>query len=162
MNLLVGAPVWLLIALSVLLLVAALEDAVRMRISNFTVMLIAACAVVAIAYHGPSAALWQNLLLAALVLTVGTVMFARGWMGGGDIKLLTACALWLDLQSGWKMLVAVAIAGGLETIVILILRRLPWAEQWGNKCRLFRRRGGIPYGIAIACGMVLMLAWSPR
>lgn len=160
MNLLALAPQWLCWILAALLLVAAVEDGWRSRIANITIALVAVAAIVALFLVGPQIAVWQNLLLMALVLAVGTAMFAKGLMGGGDIKLLAACALWLDLSTGWKMLVAVAIAGGLETLLLLILRKLPWAEQWGTKSSIFRRRGGIPYGIAIAGGMLLTLGWS--
>lgn len=160
MNLLALAPQWSLWILAALLLLAAVEDGWRARISNLVVGLVAVLAIIALLLVGAQIAFWQNLLLMALVLTAGTLMFAKGWMGGGDIKLLAACCLWLDLSTGWKMLVAVAIAGGLETFLLLILRKLPWAEQWGTKSSIFRRRGGIPYGIAIAGGMLLTLAWS--
>lgn len=160
MNLIPDAPNWLIYALVGLLIVAAIEDGWRGRIANVTVALVGLGAVVAAVLGGLQLALWQNLLLAGLVLAAGTVLFARGWMGGGDVKLLAACALWLDLTSGWKMLVAVAIAGGIETLLILIMRKLPWAEQWGTKLTIFRRRGGIPYGIAIACGMMLVVSWA--
>lgn len=160
MNLIPAAPYWLIYILIGLLVVAAIEDGWRGRIANLTVALVGFGAVVAAVLGGLQLAMWQNLLLAALVLAVGTFLFARGWMGGGDVKLLAACALWLDLASGWKMLVAVAIAGGIETVLILIMRKLPWAEQWGTKLTIFRRRGGIPYGIAIACGMMLVVSWA--
>lgn len=160
MNLIPDAPHWLIYVLIGLLVVAAIEDGWRGRIANVTVALVGFGAVTAAVLGGLQLAMWQNLLLAGLVLAAGTFLFARGWMGGGDVKLLAACALWLDLASGWKMLVAVAIAGGIETLLILIMRKLPWAEQWGTKLTIFRRRGGIPYGIAIACGMMLVVSWA--
>ena len=160
MNLIALSPIWLIWLLSILLVLAAAEDSWRGRISNLTVALIAVGAVVSALLAGVQIAVWQNLLLVALIMVVGTFSFARGWMGGGDIKLLGACALWLSLDVGWKMLVAVALAGGLVTIMILILRKLPWAEQWGTHVNIFRRRGGIPYGIAIAVGMLLTVAYA--
>jgi hypothetical protein len=36
--------------------------------------------------------------------------------GRGDIKLLAACVLWIDLSGGWKLLVAIAISGGRSAV----------------------------------------------
>jgi len=80
-------------------------------------------------------------------------------MGGGDIKLLAASALWFDLSTGWRLLVAIAIAGGLETLILFGLRRLPWPAIIPQKVLLLRRREAIPYGIAIALGAALMTWW---
>jgi len=103
--------------------------------------------------------LWQNLALFAGVLVAGTAMFSRGWMGGGDVKLFAASALWFDLSTGWRLLVAIAIAGGLETLILIGLRRLPWPAWVPQRVLLLRRREGIPYGVAIALGVALMAWW---
>ena len=87
---------------------------------------------------------------------IGTLLFTHGWMGGGDVKLLAACALWFDLDQGWKMLVAVAIAGGLESLIIMMLRLLPWSESVRRRIAWLRKDEALPYGVAIAAGMVGM------
>lgn len=160
MNLLASAPTWLIVLLFFFpLLLAAVEDGWRLEISNSTSIAIAIGAVVAVAIAGPAFGLWQNLLLCIAVLAIGTFMFGRGWMGGGDIKLLAASALWFNLSSGWKLLVAIALAGGVETLLIILLRRLPWPDRLGGRVLLLRRREGIPYGIAIALGVASMAFW---
>src|SRR5262245_10398203 len=126
MTLLASAPNWLAAFFLLLLILAALEDLWRLEINDWVCGAIAAGAFLAVAMNGPAGQLWQNLLLFALVLGIGTLLFVRGWMGGGDVKLLAACALWFNLDQGWKMLVAVAIAGGLETLLVMLLRALPW------------------------------------
>ena len=160
MNLLASAPSWLTAVLLALVLLAAIEDGWRMKISNLTSGAIALGAFAALLFDGPVVGFWQNLVLFAAVLVLGTMMFGRGWMGGGDIKLLAACALWFDLASGWKLMVAIAIAGGLETLVIMALRRLRWPDGMRQRVLLLRRGEGIPYGIAIAFGVALMAWWS--
>jgi len=161
-NLLASAPAWLAAILYVLLVIAALEDGWRMRIGNLTSGAIAIGAFVAIALDGPIVGLWQNLLLFVGVLAIGTVFFSRSWMGGGDVKLLAAGGLWCDFSTGWKMLVAVALAGGLETILILLSRGFPWSDRTLERVEFLRRRGGIPYGIAIAAGLILVTWWARR
>jgi prepilin peptidase CpaA len=158
-KLIVSAPDWLAILLLVLLLAAAIQDGWRLRISDWISGGIAVGAFIALLLDGPVAGLWQNLALFAATLAIGTFMFGRGWMGGGDIKLMAASALWFDLSNGWKLLVAVAIAGGAETLLIMILRRLPWPDKVRRKALLLRRGGPIPYGIAIALGVALMGWW---
>ena len=162
MNLLASAPAWLAAILYVLLVIAALEDGWRMRIGNLTSGAIAIGAFVAIALDGPIVGLWQNLLLFVGVLAIGTIFFSRSWMGGGDVKLLAAGGLWCDFSTGWKMLVAVALAGGLETVLILLSRGFAWSDRTLERVEFLRRRGGIPYGIAIAAGLILVTWWSRR
>jgi prepilin peptidase CpaA len=159
MNLIATAPQWLVLALFLLLLLASAEDAWRLRISNMTSGAIAIGAFLAVALDGPIVGLWQNVLLFAAVLTVGTFLFGRGWMGGGDVKLLAGCALWFDLSSGWKALVAIALVGGVEAVAVILLRKLPWPDGWRQQVLLLKPREGIPYGIAIALGVASMAVW---
>lgn len=162
MNLLAAAPDWLAAILLILLLVAAIEDGWRLQISDWTSGAIALAAFVAIGVNGPIVGLWQNFLLFAAMLAIGTVMFARGWMGGGDIKLLAASALWFDLSSGWRLLVSIAVAGGIVALTVILLRNLPWPDKARQRVLLLKPREGIAYGIAIALGVALMAYWLRR
>jgi prepilin peptidase CpaA len=153
MNLLASAPGWLAAVMFSFLLLASLEDLWRLRIEDWLSAGVALGAFLSLAMDGPAAGLWQNLLLFALVLGIGTLLFVRGWMGGGDVKLLAACALWFDLDSGWKMLVSVAIAGGLESLIVMTLRLLPWSETLRQRIAWLRKDEALPYGVAIAAGM---------
>lgn len=159
MNLLTSAPEWLILILYGLLVIAALEDAWRLRISNWTSGTVAVGAFAAIALNGPIIGLWQNLLLFVAMLAIGTLLFARKLMGGGDIKLLAAAALWCNFSAGWKALVAIAIAGGIETLLILVARGANWSDATLARFEFLRRHGGIPYGIAIAAGLILVTWW---
>lgn len=153
MTLLASAPWWLAAWILMLLLVAAIEDGWRLQISDWVSGAIAVSAFLAVAIDGPVAGLWQNVVLFVAVLAIGTFMFGRGWMGGGDVKLLAACALWFDLALGWKMLVAVAIAGGLESLLIMLLRLLPWTDRQFRRITWLRKDQPLPYGVAIGAGM---------
>ena len=153
MILLASAPGWLALILFAVLLIAAIEDLCLLRIEDWLSAGVASGALLALAIAGPETGLWQNLLISALVLGIGTLLFARGWMGGGDVKLLAGCALWFDLASGGKMLVAVAIAGGLESLLIMLLRLLPWTDLRLRRIAWLRKDQPLPYGVAIAAGM---------
>jgi prepilin peptidase CpaA len=154
-NLAAEAPQWLALILAILLIAAASEDAVRLRISNVTVLLLLIAAVVAAAVVGLRLAVWQNLLVFAVLLAIGTPMFAAGKLGGGDVKLLAATGLWFDLGGALRMVVAVAIAGGILAIVVLTLRTFGWSQGVRDRVVLLRPRSGIPYGVAIAAGALL-------
>ena len=162
MNLLATAPGWLVAILLFLLFLAAIEDGWRLQISDWTSGAIALGAFLAIGLNGPIVGLWQNFLLFVLVLVIGTAMFARGWMGGGDIKLLAASVLWFDLSSGWKLLVSIALAGGVVALFVIFVRKLSWPDRLRQQVLLLKPREGIAYGIAIALGVALMAYWLRR
>lgn len=158
MNLAGQAPDWLALILAALLLAAAAEDAVRLRISNITVGLVLLGAVVAAAVAGPELKLWHNLAILAGLLAIGTPLFAAGKLGGGDVKLLAVTAAWFSLAAALKMLLAVCLAGGVLALLILALRTFRWSDRMRSRVVLLRAGGGIPYGVAIAAGALIMLA----
>ena len=152
MNLIPTAPTWLLIVLGLLLAAAAIEDSIRLRISNITCVGVALAAIVAMALAGFELRLWQNAVNFVALMAVGTMLFASGKVGGGDVKLLAAVSLWFDLGGGIRMLAAVLIAGGFFAL-LFIGYRLATGRKTG------RRSGGkIPYGLAIVAGVLFMSA----
>ena len=149
----------LLVALAIafpsLLVVAAIGDIMRYTIPNSLSALLALLAIPAVLVGGGDFVdlLW-HLLVGFVVLLLTSILFFRGLFGGGDVKLLTAAALW----AGWPLIVPLlvytALSGGLLAVVLIVLRRV-WkrrdaAPAWLN--RLFERTSGLPYGVAIAFG----------
>jgi prepilin peptidase CpaA len=157
-NLAAEAPQWLALIVAVLLLAAATEDAVRLRISNLIVLLVLVGAIVAAVLAGPELSLWKNLVVFLALLGIGTPMFAAGKLGGGDVKLLAAVGLWFDFAGALWMIVAVALAGGVLALLVLILRSFGWSEEIRRRVVLLRPGGGIPYGVAIAAGALIAMA----
>ncbi|WP_366933699.1 prepilin peptidase [Devosia sp.] len=146
-----GAVVFLFPAL---LAFAASSDLLTMRISNRLVLVMAASFfVVAIAIGMPLEQLAMHVFCALVVLAVAFFLFAMNWIGGGDAKLAAATTLWLGFGTTVPYLLYTAIFGGVLTLIILSLRRIPinpvvtrfvWLE------RLHNRQSGVPYGIAMA------------
>ena len=140
----------LLIGLGALLVVAAVVDVRTFTISNrlnLTVALLAPLYWLSIALP-----LWPGvgiqLAAGAGVFALLAAAFYAGMMGGGDVKLAAALALWFSPASTLKFLVPTSIAGGVLTLAVLALYR-------------FKRREGrpeIPYGVAIAFGGLAVLA----
>lgn len=89
-------------------------------------------------------ALWPDIAIqigvALAVLLVFALVFQLGQMGGGDVKLLVALALWLPLQQTYWMVILTSLIGLVVTLVFLGLHK--WSRKPG--------RPSIPYGIAIA------------
>ena len=148
--------------LALCLVLAAAEDAWRYRISNRLSLAIVALFVVAAALRGFRIDWLDHLAAAVLVFAVGLPMFARGWLGGGDVKLLTAVALWCGLANLPRLLLLMSLVGGGLVIMLLVLRRiLPAPNEAAPRHGLLRRNGPIPYGIAIAFAALLVLGRAP-
>jgi prepilin peptidase CpaA len=96
--------------------------------------------------------LWPGVALhlgvALAVFAVFAIAFQLGMMGGGDVKMLGAIALWLPLLAVLQLLVIMSLAGGLLTVAMLIPHRL-------------RKAAGqveVPYGIAIAFAAMWLIS----
>ena len=140
----------LLIALAIALVFAAVSDIRSRTISNKLNIAIAVAA--PLFWWTSGLSLWPDVALqlgvAVGVFAVLCVMFALGVMGGGDVKLLTALALWIEPTAFMQLLVIMALAGGVLTIVMAAYHFLQ-----NTKDRL-----AIPYGVAIAFGGLWVLA----
>lgn len=137
------------------MIAAAVEDAARFRISNPTVLVVIAGAVAAALITGPAWDLWQNAAVFVVVLALGTLAFSARWLGGGDVKLFAAAALWFDFRSALTFVVLVLLSGGVVAIGYVLSRPLRPRPAAGKMARR------IPYGIAIAVGVVAMILISP-
>lgn len=93
-----------------------------------------------------------------IVFGVGLFIFSRGWMGGGDIKLLTALSAWTGLAGLPLLLVGTALAGGVLSLTLLIARRFN-ADAHGP--RLIHPGAPLPYAVAIlgGAGYFAMRVW---
>ncbi|WP_156678351.1 A24 family peptidase [Sphingomonas profundi] len=136
--------------LSLLLLAAAYTDLRSRTIANPLNAAIALLAPLWWWAHGlplwPDVA-WQ-IGLALMVFALFAGAFALGMMGGGDVKMIGALALWLPPYGLARMLVVMALAGGVLTLLMLAAHRL-------------RKREGqpeIPYGLAIAAAGLWVIA----
>src|SRR6516225_8790902 len=105
----------------------------------------------------------ESLLAATVLFLLLIVIYQRGWIGGGDVKLLAALAIGLPLMGVIQLLTITALVGGVLALVHLMMRLLPYpklapagsslvrrvyaVERWRNL-----RHAPLPYGVAIACG----------
>lgn len=147
-----------------LLVVAAWRDLAARRIPDTLSGGVAAASVALRLAEGPGAAL-ASLGAAALLFLLLFAGFARGLLGGGDVKLATAVSLGLPPLGVWHFVVATALAGGVLSAAYIVMIRLRLARRGpagrgralparvlaAERWRV-GRRGPLPYGIAIAAG----------
>ena len=98
----------------------------------------------------------MQLLVAAGVALVFGLIWLRGWLGGGDLKLHVALALWLPLLPLMHMMIWMSLAG-------LLLSLIVWGE---HKVRGKPGVPRVPYGVAIAFAAAIVLGepivnWFP-
>jgi prepilin peptidase CpaA len=155
MNLIAHSPTWLAAILIAFVAAAAVEDAVRLRISNVTCLGVLLAALVAMALQGFPLALWQNAVVFVAILAVGTAVFAAGKMGGGDIKLLACLGLWMSFGAAVWFIASTLIAGGVLALGFIGARVLSGHAVENARAARNRR---IPYGLAIAAGASLVFA----
>jgi prepilin peptidase CpaA len=151
----------LLIGVYLILAGAALQDIAMLRISNLFPLALIALFALWLASNGVPANIWQNGLLFLLISAIGIAMFAAGWLGGGDVKLLAAGAIWFDFRAGLAMFVYMCLCGGLLSLFLIFVRRMiPVSAREGLNWPGLKPRGPIPYGIAISVGILLALIGS--
>lgn len=144
------------IAFIVLVVLAALQDMRELRISNWisaALIILFPLWIMATRFETD---IWQNLVLCAVTFAIGTGLFALRWLGGGDVKLLAAIALWFDFGAAPILLLCIAMGGGILVLLLVPLRRLvSKAACERTKWKFFQPGGPIPYGLAIAVGAIL-------
>ena len=139
----------LVAALVLILLSAGIEDARRREIANWKN---AAIALMAPAWWFVQGYGWSEagiqFVIALAVFAVFVGAFHVGWMGGGDVKMIGALALWLPGQGVLSMLVAMSVIGGVLTLIMML-------DHWRRKAP-----GAVetPYGVAIAMASMIALS----
>lgn len=135
--------------LALLLIVAAVIDVRTFTISNRLNLGIALMA--PLYWWSAHLPLWPDIgsqiIAAVLVFALLAVAFYAGMMGGGDVKLAAALALWFSVGATVTFLIYMSIAGGVLTLIVAGLHRM-------------RKKDGkpqVPYGVAIAAGGLIIL-----
>jgi len=155
-----------LVAVSILLLaVVALQDVATRTVSNRLVIVLA---IAGASLRSLDGSLPAGLLAAAVIFAIATACWHRGWMGGGDVKLLGAAALLVPPGSTPALIMDVCLSGGVLSLVFLAARRRVAVPGRLRPCGLLaravrierwrlRRGGPLPYAVAIACGAIIVI-----
>lgn len=124
-----------------LLLRAGIGDLITMRIPNWLILtLLLGYAVLAPLAGFTSVDMAISLACALVVFCVGLGVFACGWIGGGDVKLMAVAALWLGLPQLPAFVLFTTVFGAVLTLGLLVYRagvlpyaligRVGWVQCW--------------------------------
>ncbi len=142
-------PFAVLAVLTGLLIAAAVIDVRTFTISNRLNLAVALLAPLYWLSAGlplwPDAAIQLAVALGVFALLAGA--FSIGMMGGGDVKLAAALALWFPPATTVQFLVLMSLGGGVLTLGLLL----------GHWMRGKPGKPKIPYGVAIAFGGLVIL-----
>ncbi|MBP2316730.1 A24 family peptidase [Azospirillum soli] len=152
-----------------LLVLAAGWDAARFRIPNAISLALVGLFALRAAVLPDAAEEVRHLLPAGITFAVTALMFARGLIGGGDVKLLATATLWIPPALVLPQIFAVSSIGaglavGLTVVRKLLRPMLRWATPAGRVGmealpHVLRDSAPVPYGIAITAGTLLYLPW---
>ena len=130
--------------LAVFLLIACYTDLKSRTIPNL--LNIAIALVAPLTWWTMGWALWPDAAwqvgVAFALLLVFFGLFAIGQMGGGDVKMIAALALSIDVRLILPMMMVFSLAGGVVAAAMLIQKKWKKMEQPPE----------VPYGLAIAFG----------
>jgi len=145
------------------MLAAALKDASTMTIPNWISLVLLGAFVVCFPF------VWQGLpnfgehmASGLLMFAIGFAMFAFGWLGGGDAKLMAATSFWWTFSDLFLYVAYTTVAGGAIAFFILAGRKFipvrvmtaPWMHT------MFKDNKKMPYGLALAVGALATLPQS--
>lgn len=143
-------------------LIASYCDVRARRIPNWLTGSLALAAVIVHSVFG-----WHSLGVSLIVMAVltagGTLLYSRGGIGGGDIKLAIAGSAMLSWPTCVPFLLYTAIGGGVLAIGFLIFRGEARASfsrvallAAGGTSGVAASRGTLPYAVAFAFGAILV------
>ena len=160
---------------TLLLVIACITDVRWRRIPNALVLVLA---LTGFAFSVTTEPWLPGLMRAFSGLVLGfsiwILFHIAGGMGAGDVKMFAAAAAWLGPGGAWRAALVAALAGGVLSLVALVLQRRTreGLERVAMSVSLFSlaplgkvaadqpRKTYLPYGVALACG-ALLTAWIP-
>lgn len=147
-----------MVFLTAMILVTVLDLRTR-RIPNWLLILLAAAYPPLAWFAGfDPVHMATSLGAAALTFAAGLYLFARGWVGGGDVKLAAVVVMWLGAALALPYLLLTSVFGGLFALAGLFGLWLA-ARRSGDGARPVETR--MPYGPGMACAGLLVLQVSP-
>ena len=124
----------------ILLVVAAYGDVTTLLIPNLLVAAVAILGIIRLIMIGNIKIALYTVGISFLVFIAGTVIFALGLVGGGDVKLITAAALLIGYRDLIAFLLLLLICGAIQYVIAISTV--------------------IPLGLAIAiAGSIMLLIW---
>jgi len=145
------------------MLVASYKDATTMKIPNWVSLVLLGVFFLITPFVWQS---WEvfgtHLLVGLTFFAAGFAMFAFGWLGGGDAKLMAATAIWWQWPDALIYIFYTTAIGGVLALFIMVGRNYvpvrimtaPWVYH------LLKEEKNMPYGLALAAGALITLPQS--
>jgi prepilin peptidase CpaA len=133
-------------AASILFLLACYHDIQRRRIQNWLPLAVTLVALLKWLAAGHLAPALSAAGVAGLVFAVSALLSCQGWLGGGDVKLMSASVFLLGAPEALPLLLLTAMIGGIIAAMVLCSLRQNGA------------RPAVPYGVAISAATIALLA----
>ena|SRR5579859_2769809 len=155
-------------AFVLIVLAAAASDLISYRIPNVLVLALIGAFVVWGGLHYKETAWLSHIGAALLCLVAGYAFYLLRQIGAGDVKFLTAVALWTGLNGLIALILFTSLSGLFALPLILLARALVakahaknlWKPDWPVP-RLLMKKQGVPYGVAIALGAIVTTLIRP-
>lgn len=145
----------------ILMCAAIFTDVHRMKIPNVLVGLCLAGFFVFAVLNGTAVTdILLHIAAALIILLVALVPYSFRAMGAGDVKFISAIALWFGL--GEELItfgILFSFYGGFLALAILSYRHVPlpaMVKSWNWAANLYNPTKGIPYGVAIAAAAITL------
>ena len=150
-----------MVAFGALLVAASCFDVLKLRIPNIIPLgLIALFTLQLLVGPGVPAPL-DHFLAMALTLLILLPVFALNMLGGGDVKLLAAVALWLGMQKLAALLILVGVVGGIFALLWLAMRWLIRTGLGGRPLpRSLQAHAPLPFALPIMIAAALLFERS--
>lgn len=159
-------PIPHLIPLAVGLTWAAATDLVRRRVPNTVTVFVLLSGLVVTALNGGVLAPLSGLAASALVVLALYRPWSAGGIGGGDVKLAAATAVWVGLGGLPWFALATALAGGMVALACYaVAGKAARADMRANltlavvrgelpEVATHKTHVSVPYAVAIVAGAV--------
>jgi prepilin peptidase CpaA len=157
-----------------ILAIASVSDVRRRRIPNLLVVVLALLGVgYSVLMLPPAVGVSRALLGLGIGFGLWIPFYALGMLGAGDVKLFAAACCWLAPSQAFSAAVLSALAGGVLSVVGLVLAHgvgltsfrlahvLRDPKLIATPLAVPAGRPTLPYGLAMALGLTLV-GWFPR
>jgi prepilin peptidase CpaA len=125
-----------------LLALAALQDAIMLKISNYICGAVLLLGVARRRSRDRSSACGKMASRSFIALRSAPSCSGAGSLAAGDVKLFAATVLWFDLGASVTILVWTALAGGVLAVAIIVGRTLPWPGAIRSRVRVLQPKPG--------------------
>jgi prepilin peptidase CpaA len=149
-----SANIVILALVAILMIYAAVTDLKSYSVGNGVIVALLVLFVADIAIAEDRSSLPWTLALAAVMFAVLFFFFARNWVGGADVKLMTTALLWVGIDRALPFAV-------LLLIFVLVHAALARFKLVGSPAPAEDGRPRIAYAPSIAAAVIATLLLAP-